>query len=391
LYSLLYAIFIILITRPGVGQEMIDMGWYQPAPYPYRGENLKWGYIDNRGIQVIHPQYDLAGTFQEGLASVKKGNRWGYINDEGKEIIPLEFEVAAPFSEGLAAVKKDGKWGYINAKGSRATDFLYEMVNSFSEDLAAIKKDGKWGYIDTKGKKIIDYKYDIADNFSEGIAGIEIGGKWGYIDTSGKEVIKPQFDLANPFTEHLACVEIAGKWGYINKTGSFAIPAQYDTARPFSEGLASVLIHDDNSIGLDSVFIDRSGEHILKWSNAMAGSFHNGKALLFTENRTYLIDKTGNKIKQFGQSRINVQLDSEPAKATAYMIPLYDWEINGGEELLQNRLKLNKWRVPEGLTAVKTTAERKVYEVVFFLREKRDHVPLDVFPGNPNKAKGFPK
>jgi len=94
---------------------------------------------------------------------------------------------------------------------------------------------------------------------------------------------------------------------------------------------------------------------------------------------------------QIGQHRVNVQLDSDPNKATAYMVPLYEWEVNGGEELLQNRRKLNKWRVPEGLTLVKTTGERKVYEVVFYLGNKKDHVQLDVFPGHPNSAKGFPK
>jgi len=171
----------------------------------------------------------------------------------------------------------------------------------------------------------------------------------------------------------------------------FVIPAQYDTALPFSEGLASVLIRDENTWVLTSAFVDKSGEHILKCSNATAESFHGGKALLISDNRTYLINKTGDKIEQIGQRRVNVQLDSDPAKATAYMVPLYDWEVNGGEELLQNRLKLNKWRVPEGLTSVKTTGERKVYEVVFYLGNKKDHVPLDVFPGILNRAKGFPK
>lgn len=387
----LCAILVILVTRPGVGQETIGMGWYHPTPYPHRGENRKWGYTNNSGIQVVHPQYDLAGPFQEGLASVERGDKWGYINEKGMEMIPLQFEVAATFSEGLAAVKEDGKWGYIDAKGAKAIDFVHDMADSFSEGLSAVKKDGKWGYIDTKGNKIIDHKYDVADKFSEGIAGVEIGGKWGYIDASGKEVITPKFDLANPFTEHLASVEIAGKWGYINKTGMFVIPAQYDTAHPFSEGLASVLIRDENPWVLTAAFIDKSGEHIIKCSNATAGSFRGGKALLISDNRTYLINKKGDKIKQIGQRRVNVQLDSDPDKATVYMVPLYDWEVNGGEELLQNRRKLNKWRVPEGLTSVKTTGERKVYEVVFYLGNKKDHVPLDVFPGNPNRAKGFPK
>ncbi len=384
-------ILVMLAAGPGVGQEPIGMGWYHPMPYPHVGENRKWGYTDSSGIQVVQPQYELAGPFKEGLASVKKGDKWGYINEKGIEMIPLQFEIAAPFSEGLAAVKKDGKWGYINAKGTKAIDFVHDMAGAFSEGLSAAKKDGKWGYIDTKGIKIIDYKYDVADNFSEGIAGVEIGGKWGYIDTSGKEVITPQFDLANPFTERLASVEIAGKWGYINKTGMFVIPAQYDTALPFSEGLASVLIRDEKSWALTSAFVDKSGGHVLKYPNATAESFHGGKALLISANRTYLINKTGAEIEQVGQPRIIVQLDSDPAKATAYMVPLYDWEVNGGEELLQNRLELNKWRVPEGVTSVKTTGESKVYEVVFYLGNKKDHVPLDVFRDNPNKAKGFPK
>lgn len=386
-------ILIITTTNVVLSKEIINMYQYQTELYPYRGDNRLWGYNNFNGMQVIKPRYDLAGSFQEGLASVKKKDKWGYINENGKEIIPLQFEVAAPFSGGLAAVKKDGKWGYINANGIKEIDFTFDMANSFSEGLAAIKKIEKWGYIDTKGKNIIENKFDVADNFSEGIAGVEVGGKWGYIDTSGKEVISPQFDLANPFSELLASVEIDGKWGYINRKGTFDIPAQYDTANPFSEGLASVSVQNKDSSGtrMSSSFIDKSGEHILAYSNATAESFHSGRAILISDNTAYLINKTGEKIKQIGQNRVKVQLDSDPNNATVYMIPLYEWEVKGAEELLKNRRILSERRVPEGKTPVTTTGERIQYMIVFCLENKKDYFKLDVFPGLPNKAKGYLK
>jgi glucan-binding YG repeat protein len=92
-------------------------------------DNDKWGYVDKTGKVVINPQFDLASSFEEGLAAVNTGyamgnanyprlnGKWGYLDKTGKYAINPQFEEGMPFQDGLAAVKVGGKWGYVNKTG----------------------------------------------------------------------------------------------------------------------------------------------------------------------------------------------------------------------------------------------------------------------------------
>ena len=54
----------------------------------------KWGYIDEKGEEVISCQYDDVGSFTEnGLAAVQKGDTWSYIDTTGEEVISLPEEI----------------------------------------------------------------------------------------------------------------------------------------------------------------------------------------------------------------------------------------------------------------------------------------------------------
>jgi len=48
--------------------------------------NDKYGYIDANGKMVIPPQFDLALSFNSGLALVYVGGKAGYINQVGQFI-----------------------------------------------------------------------------------------------------------------------------------------------------------------------------------------------------------------------------------------------------------------------------------------------------------------
>ena len=68
---------------------------------------------------VINPQFDLAGSFSEGLAPVRIGDFWtgkhGFIDKTGSVVINPQFAFAFSFSDGLASVE-DGttrKYGFI--------------------------------------------------------------------------------------------------------------------------------------------------------------------------------------------------------------------------------------------------------------------------------------
>src|SRR5215469_18719944 len=63
----------------------------------------------NTGSLVIHPEFESAGPFSEGLAAVQVGAdkdwRWGYIDRSGSLAIAPRFDDAEAFCEGLATVR----------------------------------------------------------------------------------------------------------------------------------------------------------------------------------------------------------------------------------------------------------------------------------------------
>ncbi|MDD3149501.1 MAG: WG repeat-containing protein [Candidatus Gastranaerophilales bacterium] len=74
-----------------------------------KNEELKTGYIDKTGREVIPPQYLYGGEFSEGLANIqvyKKGEiKTGYINKKGEEVLPPIYYYGSPFKNGIAEVR----------------------------------------------------------------------------------------------------------------------------------------------------------------------------------------------------------------------------------------------------------------------------------------------
>ena len=170
---------------------------------------------------VIKPQFGLAGSFCEGLATVAIGHKRGYINRKGKIVIKPQFDRTRAFKEGLAAVLIGRKWGYINPEGEVVIKPQFDNISDFSMGLAVVKIGDKKGYINREGEIIVEPQFDEAWSFSEGLARVKIGHKWGYIDRAGDMVIKPQFDYAQSFSKGLAMVQNEGSWRYIDKNGQY--------------------------------------------------------------------------------------------------------------------------------------------------------------------------
>jgi hypothetical protein len=49
-----------------------------------------YGYDNNGGILTIPAKYDDAQYFEDGLASVKIGDKWGFIDEHGDTKIPFK-------------------------------------------------------------------------------------------------------------------------------------------------------------------------------------------------------------------------------------------------------------------------------------------------------------
>ncbi len=214
-------------------------GFVSPTPLPMQ-ENGLWGYVDSSLKFVIPPQFDWAGPFSEGLASVEKGGLFGYIAMDGSIAIQPKYPSAHQFSGGFAWVmtKKPlnlfgtgeagvllwARFTFIDHSGREVRPpFMAEHVNGFSESLAAVRpgaflggRSQRVGYVDTKGDWAIKPQFDDAKRFSEGLAavnrgGLHGGGEWGYISKDGQMVIAYKFDDAYPFVNGRACV-MQARW-----------------------------------------------------------------------------------------------------------------------------------------------------------------------------------
>ena len=59
-------------------------------------------YIDEES-KINLSEYDLIGVFKDKVAPVKKNNLWGYIDEKGNEIIPVTCDMTYTFKNGKSA------------------------------------------------------------------------------------------------------------------------------------------------------------------------------------------------------------------------------------------------------------------------------------------------
>lgn len=224
--------------------------------------NMKFGYVDQKGNEVIAFEYDDAADFSNRMAKVGKRDKtgkikYGYIDSNGKEVVPCEYDEAGNFSNGLASVAKYEEVLYDGNK--------YEEL--------------RYGFIDKTGKIVIPLKYKLAnffeqtDFFENPIAKVQYGLKQGYIDTTGKTVIPIEYSLIDDYmcSEGLFQVEIETKEGlkegYINTEGKEAVPfvsrGEYAYGS-FSEGLvAKAKKKGDSPEDWKVEFLDREGNVVI--------------------------------------------------------------------------------------------------------------------------------
>jgi hypothetical protein len=189
---------------------------------------------------VVPPRFDDTDGFFNGLARVKVNGKWGYINEKGEEIVPPRFDAAEDFAtNGLAWVSVDDKWGLVNERGEEIVPPRFVNRTSSNKGkgftangLAKVEANDKYGYINTRGEEVIPLRFGNAGDFSDnGLARVAtaINYKWGYINEKGEEVIPMCFDYVEDFAANgLARAKINGKYGYIDEKGEIVIPPRFD-------------------------------------------------------------------------------------------------------------------------------------------------------------------
>lgn len=166
----------------------------------------KYSYY-NTNMEKLFGDYEYAGTFNYGIAAIKKSGNWCLIDENGKVVsdnydrILMNANDVACLNGRVVATKGSEQY-ILNEKGQvvKKTDFSDIAVAS-SGNLIAYKKDNKWGFCDLNGNVVIKPQYDSARSFSHDYAAVCKNGKWGFINADNKTVIDYKFDVALDFSE----------------------------------------------------------------------------------------------------------------------------------------------------------------------------------------------
>jgi len=81
-------------------------------------QNGKYGFVDQKGKEIVPPKYDHTWKFIGGYAAVKLNDKYGFIDQKGKLVVPLIYEGAYNYHgaccyKNQAHVRQNGKWKMI--------------------------------------------------------------------------------------------------------------------------------------------------------------------------------------------------------------------------------------------------------------------------------------
>lgn len=182
-------------------------------------ENNHFGFINNKGDQVIPPKYIDAEEFSEGLASVRVKGHYGFINTKGKMVIPPKYEYAGSFVNGIADVYTNGEVRFINVKGKRILPETYKTIEFIDkENILFHSKDNNAGVYNFKySTEFFAFNSDLYSlgRFTDGVAIVRKRLEDGYetddavIDLKGNFIVDfGTYYNIGTFQEGYALVEI---------------------------------------------------------------------------------------------------------------------------------------------------------------------------------------
>lgn len=138
---------------------------YSQNVKPFKGNNGKWGLINDKAEIIVSPTFYKIWDFKDGFAIVEYSpTKRGFIKPSGELLNHTKYSDVHNFSDGMAAVftfiddktsyidDKTSYWSFIDTTGKSSISRQYSKITDFSEGLAAVKQAGSdnWTYINKK-------------------------------------------------------------------------------------------------------------------------------------------------------------------------------------------------------------------------------------------------
>ncbi len=413
-----------------------------------------------RGVLTYHeaitPKYENAKPCAEGLAAVQQGGKWGYIDTDGKTVIPFQYDLAHSFNEGLAIVGKGSTRAINTFDGGSYTESVYEMGfidhvgkftafqmvdwNSetgaivpyygsmdnladatlfFHNGLVALPGEYTVSFYTTSGQVFHSGSMSPSGTMNEGLAPgyPEATSGFGYFNTKGETVLLwdepeyfgPEYTTEDgvgqsyrmissgfPFNQGLAPVfqetydaksgEYSYLLGFINKTGAWVIQPQFDNYT-YSGPNSNYQFFAENGLATlskDSKFgaIDKTGKTVISFryeelwpsSEGLMAFLENGKYGYLDINGQVVIAPQFERASGFSGG-MAVVYDG----AKAYLIDRTGKAIPGADQLDASTYFV------EGEDGVETVYNPEAYPVIH-VNDKYGYGKLEYLPPLPEKS-----
>lgn len=287
-----------------------------------RNHEGKFGFINEKGEEIIACKYDLAREFgTNGLAAVaaveengeEETGGWGFINAGGEVVIPFEYS-------GVGGSQKSFRDNYMGFIKTDQGEYVCVVAKAEEKD----ENGGwiwKWGLINDRGEEIIECKYEEAnggyawlegnryllakDKNEEGISYAVL------VDINGKEIVSAADQYEQIRVERGELIAVSKMengeeiWGYINQDGEVVIPFQYQRAFGFSEnGLAAVAKEEEPVVAGQKTtwwgYIDETGKEMITYQYLDADTYFDEWVCVENADFKYgCIDEKGDEVLPF--------------------------------------------------------------------------------------------
>lgn len=221
------------------GQGVIDQwGNWTIEPFKYKGANLH--------LQRIHDDLYIFNT----EAHHYEPARYGLVDSEGKEIYVTHARLRDN-GHTVWEINDQGKYGLISYDGKRILPTKYDTISALQEGVVyTFEKDGHYGIMNRDGEILVDLDNNFQKLYpmSEYFLGVRMQDKYGFVDTLGRLRIANRYDSVTHFESNMAAIKLLGRWGYINRSETLVVQPHFEKAYPFIEGLA--IVKKDGKYGL---------------------------------------------------------------------------------------------------------------------------------------------
>jgi hypothetical protein len=192
--------------------------------------------------------------------------------------------------------QENGRWGYADASGTPVIKAQYASAAPFEGEQAVVEKDGAFGLVDAGGKQVVAPAYDAINPYRGGYARVRVGEAYTFLEEGGQEFDHFFFN-AHDFAEgHAAVLDHRG-WFYISGPEVPDSPPIFREAYSFVDGLARVRLPDGYTFITSDYLTDPASGTKPFGRYQLAADFHNGKARVTRNGRSFLIDKDGEEVK----------------------------------------------------------------------------------------------